>query len=1057
MTARHIHSRDPHHRNLRRLLAVLQLLVVLAAPPILLLGLVGSPLDPPAPLRSMDVLTQPVDDRTLLWLLAAAAWLLYTHLLASLSVEALRQASGRNLRVPLPGLLFGANTMLASHLVAGLLLTPAVSGGGTQGAALTPAVVRTAVSLPTAAQVMTSVMTAELAPAPILTSQAQSAGAATMGDTAAGARAGLIQCRVLPPEGRDHDTLWDIAERHLGDGTRWREVYELNEGRLMPDGQRLTRASLIHPGWILTLPADAIALDIDRVSTAVASRGTADAAPPASTAPVQALPDRSPTEQAGRDADQPAGPQSRTQADVLPPRGAPVGPAESDRGTASASTNAPTSPSLAAAPEVQGSQPSDAGETTAGQLVEHDDHDVAPMVQGTLALAAVGLLAALTRRRKVAARRRPPGVRAARPSAELLEEEGRLRQQARLADDTAATVRLALLLAHRCSSAAQLKVLWQHPDGSIELCWTEPSLDAVVPAPFQATDRGWLLPADAHRLLYATRQDGQRRQDRQARLSAELDAAPDPCPLLLPVGTRDGSACLVNLEQCGLISLTTDEQAPGPDFGSDAETRPAPRPVELLGAWVQTLAGAPWAELLRTYLPHALSDLGTGLEYVEVWDPITVTPTHFSPAEAAQIRERGSFSAARRANPDLDLEMCELYAGYPIRQLPPAVLAAAAGRTHPLVVMLLEPHPDAEPWTLQAPGRLRIPGIADDLTPLALDPVTHQRLLRLLEHAQDPPQAAPDDPHRAELLAQCPPAISLAARPERDVDPTEATDVASTEQDEPARAGADVPAAPPAVARASEPDDTPADADPVGPLEIGVLGPLTISGTDREPPRQATLDLLAYMAFHRRPLRSREMWDGLWPTKPYNNQTLRSRRHELNQLVKPLLHRRAGGGYQLDELISTDWQRFQSLADGNPDQQLAALALVRGRPFLHGDLDWFHLEGQLAEIEASIADLALDVGQRALKRGDYEAARTAALAGLRGVPYEERLYQIAMHSAAARGATAELRQLRQQLALVLQDELEPDDELQPATAQLLEELQEKERKEQYLKRRREQQ
>jgi hypothetical protein len=58
-----------------------------------------------------------------------------------------------------------------------------------------------------------------------------------------------------------------------------------------------------------------------------------------------------------------------------------------------------------------------------------------------------------------------------------------------------------------------------------------------------------------------------------------------------------------------------------------------------------------------------------------------------------------------------------------------------------------------------------------------------------------------------------------------------------------------------------------------------------------------------------------------------------------------------------------------------------------------------------------------------------------------------------MQSAAARGATAELHQLRQQLNLVLEDELEPDDDLQPATIQLLNELQEREGPAAYVRRR----
>ena len=62
---------------------------------------------------------------------------------------------------------------------------------------------------------------------------------------------------VRPPEGRHHESLWEIAQNHLGDGRRYREVYELNAGQLQPDGSRLTIASLIRPGWALRMPRDA--------------------------------------------------------------------------------------------------------------------------------------------------------------------------------------------------------------------------------------------------------------------------------------------------------------------------------------------------------------------------------------------------------------------------------------------------------------------------------------------------------------------------------------------------------------------------------------------------------------------------------------------------------------------------------------------------------------------------------------------------------------------------------------------------------------------------------
>ena len=50
------------------------------------------------------------------------------------------------------------------------------------------------------------------------------------------------------------DSLWDIAQRYLGDPQRWREIFALNRGRSQPGGRSLTDPALIYPGWTLLLP-----------------------------------------------------------------------------------------------------------------------------------------------------------------------------------------------------------------------------------------------------------------------------------------------------------------------------------------------------------------------------------------------------------------------------------------------------------------------------------------------------------------------------------------------------------------------------------------------------------------------------------------------------------------------------------------------------------------------------------------------------------------------------------------------------------------------------------
>ena len=46
----------------------------------------------------------------------------------------------------------------------------------------------------------------------------------------------------------DGDCLWDIADAHLGDPTRWPEIYELNKDTIGDD------PNLIYPGQVYTLP-----------------------------------------------------------------------------------------------------------------------------------------------------------------------------------------------------------------------------------------------------------------------------------------------------------------------------------------------------------------------------------------------------------------------------------------------------------------------------------------------------------------------------------------------------------------------------------------------------------------------------------------------------------------------------------------------------------------------------------------------------------------------------------------------------------------------------------
>src|SRR5262249_50050285 len=78
-----------------------------------------------------------------------------------------------------------------------------------------------------------------------------------------------------------HDYLYVIAKRTLGDAKRYREIIELNKDRPQPDGGRLTDPRDLHPGWVLLLPADAKGPDV-RIGP-LPDRSPTGSAPPPST------------------------------------------------------------------------------------------------------------------------------------------------------------------------------------------------------------------------------------------------------------------------------------------------------------------------------------------------------------------------------------------------------------------------------------------------------------------------------------------------------------------------------------------------------------------------------------------------------------------------------------------------------------------------------------------------------------------------------------------------------------------------------------------------------
>lgn len=265
--------------------AALALLALVAGLPLALLVASGPP---PVPTSWPDwsVLARTMGARQLVELLVGVVWLIWLQFVVSVVIEIVAVARGGVLAWQVP--LAGPAQRLARSLVAAVLLTAALA---------------TPVSAAVHPARGPAVATAQPAPGP----GAQPAAGATTdraegradgrADGRAGEKAGLavdgqgatgqgvigqgvigqghvaasweadqdlvgLKVYVVqPPQGRHHDSLWEIAQRHLGDGRRYQEIYALNHGRVQPDGRTLQLARLIQPGWLLVMPEDAVGVE----------------------------------------------------------------------------------------------------------------------------------------------------------------------------------------------------------------------------------------------------------------------------------------------------------------------------------------------------------------------------------------------------------------------------------------------------------------------------------------------------------------------------------------------------------------------------------------------------------------------------------------------------------------------------------------------------------------------------------------------------------------------------------------------------------------------------
>ncbi|SEB46308.1 Transcriptional regulatory protein, C terminal [Amycolatopsis tolypomycina] len=232
-------------RLVRGLLAATLLAALVAGLPAALIVGVGWPL--PAHVPSLDevgaVLMAPMSAHVLLDTLACLAWLLWLAFVvdvAGCAVDVARGARWAHLRRQR-----GPVRRIAAGLVGAVLI--AVLGRTATAAPAVP----TGAARPGGNTSLVATAPNKTVPTTVMPIAGEHTGM-PLTEHRASAEPGTE--RVRPPEDGVYDSLWRVAQRCLGDGDRWPEIWALNEGSTQPGGRVLTNPNLIHPGDRLRLP-----------------------------------------------------------------------------------------------------------------------------------------------------------------------------------------------------------------------------------------------------------------------------------------------------------------------------------------------------------------------------------------------------------------------------------------------------------------------------------------------------------------------------------------------------------------------------------------------------------------------------------------------------------------------------------------------------------------------------------------------------------------------------------------------------------------------------------
>jgi hypothetical protein len=803
---------------------------------------------------------------------------------------------------------------------------------------------------------------------------------------------------VHPPRGRFHESLWEIAQRFLGDGQRYREIFALNAGRIQPDGSRLTIASLIRPGWVLHMPRDAHGPGIAMVSPSARHRAGHDRPAPAS-----AIQDGAGQDGAGQDgATQDSATQDGAGQDSVTQGRADQGRADqgradqgrADQGRADQGRadqgHAPGLDALLDSAPGQHAHQAWASEPRAGDnrpAARRGSGSRYPNELAAASLLAAGVLAALGRRRREQLWQRAFGRRLIMPEgeeaalAESAIRSGADEPSVQLLDSGLRYLSYALAVAGRTPPT----VFAAHLSPENLDLWIAPA-DLDPPAPWTAVGDGqvWRLPFAALTLV-------------------DLDESSDALALLpglVSIGTDQAGRVLVDLEAAhGLIALRGPHQLV----------------TAVLSSMAMELATSRWSDQMHLTLVgfgEDLVDLAPGrVTAVRTLDEALPALEARAAAVIEAMASTGVDSAA--AGRSLGINPDAWAPHYLITAVPPTtaqrsrLLALAKVRHAAAVGYVVAGEVPGASWTWEvtAEGRLVAGVLGLDVEAQLLPGWQHDAVLQLFD---------------------------AAAQNEGVAWPAPPADSAPSQQLDPGN---------------------------VMPVEITILGPVSVQAPGTVQPEWAGLltELVVYLAAQSGAVHLDDLTASIWPRgvpPEIRDEALDRARDWLgtDTVGRAQLAVDAGGRLHLGSGVRVDWQVFRALvgraALAPPGSAEEAGYLVRALELVQGQLldgrdprhyAWVVADGLEYEVHGRVADAAHRLAALRLMDGNAWGAMDAARAGLRLAFSDELLWRDLLRSVHATGQDDLVRAVVDELsARVALNEVLP--RMAPETEALIDEI-----------------